>query len=142
MDNGEEIPGLDEQWTLAGGRITDWTSGLMMCLVASEIFGLKKGSDAPVLIFVLIGTVLGLVALRRKFPDEERGIANWFFTSLGMRPPLIPPPAALQPIWSGSPVRELGNNKEFVQLGLGDALKEPGSGNEGETDPSIERREG
>lgn len=118
MDSGEEIPGLNEDWTLLGAKLMEWVSGLVMCMVVSEIFMLKTTKVAPILVMVLLGTVFGLAALRRRYPDEERGIRNQAMVAMGLPPPGIPAPASIQPQWSGAPVRGQEERSYFEQLGL------------------------
>lgn len=118
MDNGEEIQALNESWTLAGAKLGEWISGLVMCMVSSEAFNVKGGTSAPFFGIVLLGTTLGLAAVRRRFPDEERGVRNFCMVGLGFAPPGIPTPATLQPQWSGAPVRELPEKGYFRQLKL------------------------
>jgi hypothetical protein len=119
MDNGEVIPGLDEGWTFAGARPMEWGSGLVMGMSAQEL--LFTGSPAatmPYFLGILVGTTLLLRSLRKSFPDEEKGVANYCMAQLGIEPPSIPPPAQLQPLWSGTPLQTMSENKEFVELGL------------------------
>ncbi|HMO02720.1 MAG TPA: hypothetical protein PKD37_07080 [Oligoflexia bacterium] len=118
MDNGEEIPGLNEDWNFAGAKAFEWLAGLVMMLLFGEIFTSNMGRAMPLLIMVMIGTTLGLAALRRQFPDEERGVRNLCMVAMGFAPPGIPKPAALQPIWSGAPVREVNENSLFYKVKL------------------------
>lgn len=123
MDNGEVIPGLDEEWTLGGAKLMEWIAGFCALIMSSElIFGAAKAKAMPLLLLIWIGTTFGLAGLRRQFPDEERGIRNKAMTALGMAPPKLPRPAALQPIWSASPVRRMNQKWTVVQLGLDEAL--------------------
>jgi hypothetical protein len=118
MDNGEVIPALNEPWTLAGAKLSEWGSGVVMFLLLPEITGMNPTKNMPIFLLVMVGTVFGMAALRNCFPDEERGLANYTLTKLGFNPPLIPAPSALQPYWSGAPLHELAAKKEFVTLGL------------------------
>jgi len=130
MDNGEVIPGLNEEWTLAGAKLSEWIGGFMSFIIASEvIFTDKMARSMPALLLIGIATVFGMAALRRSFPDEERGVRNAGLTAVGMAPPGIPAPSALQPIWSGAPVRMLEASTKFRRYGL-DAVFEvqPDSG--------------
>ena len=77
----------------------------------------------PILVGIMIGTTSGLAGLRKAFPDEERGIRNLMMVSLGFAPPGIPKPAAIQPVWSGAPMRELSETKHFSQLGLEEVFR-------------------
>lgn len=118
MDDGYVIPGLNEDWTLGGAKLFEWIAGISMALVFSEIFLTKMARSMPLLGLVLVMTTFGLAALRRRFPDEERGIRNAGMVALGICPPGLPAPSALQPIWSGSPNRALHEESYFMQLGL------------------------
>ena len=118
MDNGEVIQGLDEQWTLGGARMNEWIAGFTMMLLVGSMFFAPIAKHGPHLLVTCALTTFGLAALRRSFPDEERGIRNAAMTALGISPPGIPAPAILQPYWSGMPLRELRESCEYVQLGL------------------------
>ena len=118
MDNGEVIPGLNEDWTLGGAKLAEWIAGFMMFIIASELFFDNIGRNMPQLLIIWVSTTFGLAALRRSFPDEERGIRNSSLTAIGVEPPGIPAPASLQPYWSGAPARELRPECEFSELGL------------------------
>jgi hypothetical protein len=122
MDNGEEIQGLDEEWTLAGAELFEWGAGFVMCMVASELFHLKGGANAPIFMIILIGTTLGMAAMRRKFPDGKRGLRNKCMESMGLPPPGLPAPARIQPRWSGAPLREPETKTFFHKLNLEEAL--------------------
>ncbi len=119
MDNGEVIPGLNEDWMLAGAKLSEWVCGFMAFIICSEvIFTDKMARSMPLLLLVGAFTVFSMAALRRTFPDEERGIRNAAMTAVGVEPPGIPTPAALQPIWSGAPVRQLKATSKFRRYGL------------------------
>lgn len=118
MDNGEEIPGLNEDWTFAGCKLMEWLGGFMAMILAAEFLVTSAGRAMPILVGLMIGTTMGLAQLRRGFPDEERGIRNLVMVSLGFAPPGLPRPAAVQPVWSGAPVRELKEDCHFSKLGL------------------------
>lgn len=118
MDNGEVIPGLNEDWTLGGAKVFEWIAGFMMFIIASELFFTNLGRNMPYLMIIWVSSTFGLAALRRVFPDEERGIRNFFMTAMGMQPPDIPAPAALQPYWSGGPLRAIQADSEYARLGL------------------------
>ncbi|MCB0309842.1 MAG: hypothetical protein KDD42_01325 [Bdellovibrionales bacterium] len=124
MDSGHVIPGLNEEWTLAGAKLNEWICGVgafMMCQFLFE----KPTRAMPLLIAILVGTALGLAAVRRRFPDEEKGLRNFCFMIAGVQPPGIPAPSALQPLWSGAPLRELPDSYEFMQLGLHQVFSPP-----------------
>lgn len=117
MDNGEVIPGLNDEWTFAGASAFEWMSGFVALVLASSFFN-KPAQYAPLLVGVMITTSLTLAANRRRFPDDVRGLRNAVMSKIGFDPPDIPTPAGLQPYWSGAPLRELPENSEFRQLGL------------------------
>lgn len=120
MDNGEEIPGLNEEWNFLGASIQEWIAGVAMFFVSSEvIFQGKFASGMPVLLVICIATTLGLSSVRRSFPDETRGVRNYFLTLCGFAPPGIPTPATLQQSWSGGPISDLKPDCEFKTLNLG-----------------------
>lgn len=119
MDNGEVIPGLNEGWTLAGAKLSEWGAGFVMLLIGSEvIFTDKMTRSMPWLMALWIGTTFGLATLRRLYPDEERGIRNHLMVACGFAPPGIPAPSQLQPYWSGFPLRQLPEKCAMRQLGL------------------------
>lgn len=119
MDNGEVIPSLNEDWNLAGAKIMEWISGLIMALMAAELFQMKSARYSPWLMIILLGTTLGLAQLRRRYPDEERGVRNQLMVFMGLQPPGIPPPSELQPYWSSTPVHRLGDDSYYNELQLG-----------------------
>ena len=118
MDNGEEIPGLNEEWSLLGAKLMEWVSGLIMAMVCSELFGLKTGKTFPFVAIAFLATVFLLASLRRQFPDEERGIRNLVMVFLGFAPPGIPAPAAIESRWSGGPVRQAAPKSYYTELEL------------------------
>ncbi len=117
MDNGETIPGLNEDWTFAGATIFEWMSGFVALVLASSFFN-KPAQYGPLLIGIMITTTLTLATNRRRYPDDVRGLRNAVMSAIGFDPPDIPTPAALQPYWSGAPLRELSRDCNFIQLGL------------------------
>ena len=118
MDNGQVIPGLNEDWTLAGAKLMEWVAGLATALIFSELFLENAVRQAPLLIMVTVGTPFLLAGIRRSFPDEERGMRNRAMVAMGFTPPDLAAPASIQPEWSGAPLRELNEECEFTQLGL------------------------
>ena len=124
MDDGETIAGLNEGWTLGGARVMEWVSGFVMAMISTELLQLKMGTSGPLMAVVLIMTTFSLAALRRQFPDEERGIRNAAMVGLGFEPPGIPSPAAFKPYWSGAPLRSLPEKSYFVSLNLSDLFDE------------------
>ena len=122
MDNGEVIPGLNDGWTFAGARLMEWASGFVMAVLVQEIFLSNPARTMPVFLGVLIMTTLGMAGLRNSFPDEDRGVRDYFMVLMGMSPPGIPSPANIQPVWSGNRLVKLDDKKEFVELGLLDVF--------------------
>lgn len=122
MDNGEEIPCLNESWTFAGAKVNEWMAGLASMIIITELLQINAGRSMPILLTVWLGTTFALAVLRRQFVDEERGIRNFVMESLGFAPPGIPRPASLQPYWSGAPLRELKEDCWFSKLKLDDVL--------------------
>jgi hypothetical protein len=119
MDSGEEIYGLGEEWSFLGAKVVEWCAGLAMFIIASEIF--FKGDLAgsmPFLLAVWIATTVSMATLRKRFPDEEKGLMNMLMVTCGFAPPGIPAPAEIQPLWSGAPIRYMPEGAEFSQLGL------------------------
>ena len=122
MDNGEVIPGLNEDWSFAGAKMFEWLAGLMMAFLASNMFA-KPAHYMPLLVLVWIGTTLVLATSRKQFPDEERGMRNMCLASCGFAPPGIPAPARVQPRWSGAPMRGLSQFCLFEQLELDTVIR-------------------
>lgn len=122
MDDGYVLPGLNEEWTLGGAKLMEWIAGFCTALIFSEIFLTNVARSMPMLMLVLVGTTFGMAALRRQFPDEERGVRNAAMVAMGVPPPGIPAPASIQPLWSGAPMRDVQANSYFAQLGLKDVF--------------------
>ena len=118
MDDGYEIPGLNEQWKFFGAKASEWMMGFTTGLLYLGTGHGKISRQMPMFIMILFGMTMFSKTLRERFPDEERGVRNQFCLWFGLNPPGIPAPAELQPIWSGAPLRELPENKEYIQLGL------------------------
>lgn len=125
MDDGEVIPGLNEPWTFAGATAVEWGSGMVMLMVTSELSHLNPARNMPILIAVIVGTALLMAQARRSFPDEQIGLRNFLMVSMGLKPPGIPAPAQLQPIWSGCPLRTMNPMREFAELDLDKVLEVP-----------------
>jgi hypothetical protein len=117
MDNGDVIPGLNEDWTFANCKIFEWMAGLMTAFLMSTAFE-KPATVMPVLVIVWIGTTFGLSGVRRRFPDEERGVRNMVMVACGFAPPGIPAPSKIQPLWSGGPIKQVREDSLYAQLGL------------------------
>jgi hypothetical protein len=123
MDNGEVIPGLDEDWNFGGANIAEWMAGLVAFIMVQEIFlaGQKIGRAMPLLMMVWVITTLSLAMLRRRFPDQHRGLRNHLMTVMGFAPPGIPAPASLQPYWSGCRMQKLPEQSKLLILKLDEA---------------------
>ena len=137
MDNGEEIPGLNEDWTFGGAKLFEWIAGFMMMLIAAEVVVDNAGRSMPLLVVIMVITTSGLASLRRSFPDEERGVRNLAMVTCGFSPPGLPTPAALQPLWSGAPLQELNGTTHFMQLGLHEVFVPEESKDDDNLDPTI-----
>lgn len=124
MDNGEVIPGLNDDWTLGGAKLGEWVAGFMMFIVCSELFFENIARSMPQLLVIWVATTFTMAATRRTFPDEERGIRNAALTAVGIPPPGVPIPAALQPYWSGAPMREIPTECWFNRLRLHEVFEE------------------
>ena len=117
------IPGLDEDWTLGGANLLEWMAGFMALIIASEVvFTGKMTRSMPALMTVWVSVTFGLAALRKMFPDGQRGLMNKVLVSVGVCPPNLPAPAVLRPFWSGFPLRELAPDCKLKQLGIEEAL--------------------
>lgn len=122
MDNGEVIPALNEQWTFGGANATEWMSGFVMFLMSTEMFE-KISRSMPMLLVIWLATTFGLSYARRAFPDEERGLRNFLMTIVGIAPQGLPPPAALVPVFSASPMRQMQLDKQYQVLKLDDVFE-------------------
>lgn len=131
MDDGQVIPGLNEGYTLAGAKIMEWTSGMVMAMMSSELLHVKMATSGPLMILIALGTTFTMASLRRGFPDEERGLCNACMVALGFEPPGIPSPAQFRSYWSGAPVRGLPDKSYFVELGLIDVIGKDEEGDAG-----------
>lgn len=140
MDNGEEIPALNESWTLLGAKVSEWisgaTMGILVLVVSEEVFGIKGASVMPLLLVVGVTTTVALASLRIKYLDEERGIMFRFLDAVGFPPPIIPRPASQQPEWSGCRSSGPKEKSYFVQLKLEEIVNLP---DEKEDNSSLKR---
>ncbi len=118
MDNGEVINGLNEGWTFIGANLTEWLAGFMMTLFIGSAFGISPVGGTPIFITTLAGITFGMAALRKQFPDGTRGVANSFMISMGLPPPGIPRPSSIQPLWSGGPIKQVSEKKDYSHLNL------------------------
>lgn len=123
MDNGEEIPGLNESWTFGGAKAAEWMAGFVCMIIFNEFMGTHAARAMPLLLVVMVGSTFILAGIRSRFPDEERGVRNLVMVTLGFAPPGIPTPSALQPVWSGCPVRDLEETSMYKQLDLGELFE-------------------
>lgn len=122
MDDGEEIQGLDEDWNFAGAKVGEWIAGCVTFMLAGEL-SLGFGRSMPLLLVIWFGTTLGLAAIRRGFPDQEKGMRNAFMEFAGFDPPGLPKPYYSQPLWSGAPMRDHKEGQNFKDLDLGAVFK-------------------
>lgn len=121
IDNGHVIPGLNESWTLLGAKASEWMCGMVAFMLVYNIPD-KPLRFMPLFLGVFVGTAVAMAAIRKRFPDEEKGMRNYAAMTLGIQPPGIPAPSFMQPIWSGAPLRGLPEQSEFRQLGLMEVL--------------------
>jgi hypothetical protein len=124
MDNGQVIPGLNEDWTFAGCKPFEWLAGFMTSFLVANMIE-KPATWMPILVMIWIGTTLALAFLRKKFPDEERGVRNLVMVTCGFEPPGIPAPSKLQPLWSGGPIKAVKEDSLYAQLGLEELRHRP-----------------
>lgn len=124
MDDGHVIPALNEEWTFAGAKLMEWMAGVTTAFMASTAFE-KPAHYMPLLVLIMIGTTLMLSTLRKKFPDEERGVMHLFMTNCGFAPPGIPAPARIQPRWSGGRISMLAEKCLYMQLELDAVVNKP-----------------
>jgi len=131
MDSGEEIPSLNEGYTLFGAKISEWvagiTTGFISMFIAQEFFGVRGPTIAPLLFVISGATTIFLRTTRIRFPDEERGMMNAVLDSLGFTPPGLPDTARNQPYWSGGRIRRLPDKSNFNQLDLLQVVCKPES---------------
>ena len=124
MDDGHVIPCLNEDWTFASAKLIEWMAGMMTAFMVSTAFE-KPAHYMPLLILIMIGTTLFLATLRKRFPDEERGVMHLCMTTCGFAPPGIPTPARLQPRWSGGRIEGLTPTCLYEQLELDQVVNKP-----------------
>ena len=124
MDNGEEIPLLNESWTFAGMKLNELMVGFMVMLMIMAISGAKAPSVMPIVFIAGVFSSFSAAALRRQFPDEERGVRNFCMVYMGFAPPGIPTPSTLQPFWSSGRVRTLKESTRYMELGLDEIFVE------------------
>lgn len=121
MDDGHVIPALNEDWSFAGAKLMEWMAGLTTAFLASTAVD-KPAVMMPFLVLIMIGTTLSLATLRKRFPDEERGVMHLAMTVCGFAPPGIPAPAKLQPRWSGGRLYAPKAECLFMQLELDEII--------------------
>jgi len=134
MDDGQVIPGLNENWTFGGAKPMEWVSGLCAAIIFQELFITNLGRSMPLVLMVLVAVPIGLATLRKTYPDEERGVRNYIMSLMGLTPPDIPKPAILQPIWSGAPVEKLRPRCIYLQLKLDEIFERKDEEEEGRGD--------
>ena len=117
FDDGEVLPGLNEEWNFMGANAMEWACGLVVFLLIS-LFADSPGRAMPFMLSGWVLTTVTLASKRRSLPDEQRGVRNAIATSCGFPPPDIPAPSKLQPMWSGFPIREAQKGSKFDTLGL------------------------
>lgn len=116
-DDGEVLPGLNDNWTFLGANAMEWCVGLAVFLMIGSC-ARTPASAMPLMMMGWFATTFTLAGTRRTFPDEERGTRNAVMTACGFPPPDIPAPSSLQPVWSACPILELDKMTRFRQLGL------------------------
>lgn len=117
MDHGEVLQGLEEEWKFAGATGMEWISGVVVFLMIGSM-GYSTVQSMPFMLIGLVSTAFALASIRQLYPDEHRGVRNAITTACGIDPFDIPPPASLQPVWSGTPLRSLPSDSRFVKLGF------------------------
>ncbi len=128
MDDGQEIPGLNEGYTFMGAKVLEWVAGFTMFVISGDLvhtfFGIRPTQVTPILLMILFGTTICISTIRRKFPDEERGMLNAFADFMGWVPPGLPPQSSVQPYWSGAPIRNIPKKTYFRDLALDEVFYE------------------
>lgn len=124
MDDGEELAMLNEPWTFLGMKLNELISGSMVMMLILALTQTKSPAIMPLVLIAGIASSMIAATLRRRYPDEERGVRNYFMVKMGFTPPGIPAPSELQPYWSGSPIRELKTTTRFIELGLDEIFTE------------------
>jgi hypothetical protein len=128
MDSGEEIPALNEGWSFLGAKLFEWMAGFLLAMLSSTVVTSGTiSSSMPMYLAIVFGTALGVASVRKKFPDEERGMRNSFMVMCGITPPGVPSPSTLQPYWSSYPNKQFKPECEFIQLGLDKLFKGTGT---------------
>ena len=120
-DNGEVLPGLEENWTFMGATPMELAAGLVVFLLIS-LFVERVPRAMPFMLAGFVLTSTTLATLRKSFPDQERGVRNAFSVACGVAPRGIPAPATIQPEWSGAPLKSVPKNSRFTELGLDKAF--------------------
>lgn len=120
MDNGDEIPCLNDEWTFLGAQIGEWGAGFGAAMIFFQVFFAKAVYGVLVMVLIVVFVAVALSTLRKRFLDEHRGVKNYLCLSLGFAPPGIPTPAALQKNWSGFPIKDLNQRSNFIALGIND----------------------
>src|SRR5262249_44466836 len=104
-------------WNFMGANIFEWGCGFMAFIIIS-LFAKNPVRAMPFMIGGSILTTTTLAAMRRTYPDEQRGLRNALLTACGFVPPGLPAPSSIQPVWSGAPMKTIPKDIKFTQLGL------------------------
>lgn len=117
MDNGEVLQGIEEEWNFMGANIFEWGCGLMAFIIIS-LFAKSPVRAMPFMLSGLVLTTTTIATLRKRYPDEHRGLRNAILTNCGFVPPDLPAPASIQPLWSGAPLKQVPKDIKFKKIGL------------------------
>ena len=78
-DNGDVLPGLDDQWEFLGATVKEWMIGFSMFIVISVLApDGRVGTMIPFMVIGWVATSYTFASLRKIFPDQEKGIRNYF----------------------------------------------------------------
>lgn len=118
---GEEVPTLNDGWTLFGAKLDEWlagaSGGILYITIVQSFFRDLQASDAVILLLCTCGVTYILRILRERFPDEKRGIMHALCDKIGVCPPDIPPPANFRAYWSEVPCSRR-RDTELCRLGF------------------------
>ena len=119
----EVISSLNERWSFMGATAIEWAGGFVSFIVCAEFVD-KIARGMPLLLTAWFLTTFSLAALRRRFPDQDRGLRNWCMMMCGIEPLDIPAPAKMQPYWSSMPIRGLKQGCHYNTLELDQVFRE------------------